>query len=167
MSKILGIDLGTTNSCMAVMDAGEPLVLENSSQMKQGDPVYALSDSGGDSPSNIFKDGKLLAVNALESNRIIFHVGLSSAPKESGGPVFNNQGRVIGMLFARKDIQNIFRRMKPVPENTSFAIKSSYLQQTLDKVSKTGEKKIGLPNDSLSALTGAVRNGTVTIEVSP
>ena len=30
MSKILGIDLGTTNSCMAVMEAGEPSVLENS-----------------------------------------------------------------------------------------------------------------------------------------
>src|ERR1039458_2285404 len=30
MAKVLGIDLGTTNSCMAVMDGGEPLVLENS-----------------------------------------------------------------------------------------------------------------------------------------
>jgi len=29
MGKVLGIDLGTTNSCMAVMDGGEPLVLEN------------------------------------------------------------------------------------------------------------------------------------------
>ena len=28
MSKILGIDLGTTNSCMAVIEAGEPKVLE-------------------------------------------------------------------------------------------------------------------------------------------
>ena len=30
MSKILGIDLGTTNSCMAVMEGGEPVVLEYS-----------------------------------------------------------------------------------------------------------------------------------------
>ena len=29
MSYILGIDLGTTNSCMAVMQAGKPEVLEN------------------------------------------------------------------------------------------------------------------------------------------
>nr|MDH4410931.1 Hsp70 family protein [Verrucomicrobiales bacterium] len=29
MSKILGIDLGTTNSCMAVMEGGQPVVLEN------------------------------------------------------------------------------------------------------------------------------------------
>ncbi|MGY8690661.1 MAG: Hsp70 family protein, partial [Verrucomicrobiales bacterium] len=30
MGKILGIDLGTTNSCMAIMEGGEPSVLENS-----------------------------------------------------------------------------------------------------------------------------------------
>lgn len=30
MVKVLGIDLGTTNSCMAVMESGEPVVLENS-----------------------------------------------------------------------------------------------------------------------------------------
>ncbi|MEZ0274142.1 MAG: Hsp70 family protein, partial [Roseimicrobium sp.] len=30
MSKILGIDLGTTNSCMAVLEGSEPQVLENS-----------------------------------------------------------------------------------------------------------------------------------------
>jgi molecular chaperone DnaK (HSP70) len=30
MAKVLGIDLGTTNSCMAVIDGGEPAVLDNS-----------------------------------------------------------------------------------------------------------------------------------------
>ena len=30
MAKVLGIDLGTTNSCMSVMEAGDPAVIENS-----------------------------------------------------------------------------------------------------------------------------------------
>ena len=30
MPKTLGIDLGTTNSCLAVMEGGEPVVIENS-----------------------------------------------------------------------------------------------------------------------------------------
>jgi molecular chaperone DnaK len=46
MSKILGIDLGTTNSCMAVMEGGEPVVLENSEGARTTPSVVAFSKSG-------------------------------------------------------------------------------------------------------------------------
>ena len=46
MAKVLGIDLGTTNSCMAVMDSGEPLVLENSEGKRTTPSVVAFTNSG-------------------------------------------------------------------------------------------------------------------------
>jgi molecular chaperone DnaK len=46
MSKVLGIDLGTTNSCMCVMDGGDPLVLENSEGKRTTPSVVAFSKSG-------------------------------------------------------------------------------------------------------------------------
>ncbi len=46
MSKVLGIDLGTTNSCMAVMDSSEPLVLENSEGKRTTPSVVAFTKSG-------------------------------------------------------------------------------------------------------------------------
>ena len=46
MAKVLGIDLGTTNSCMAVMEAGEPLVLENSEGKRTTPSVVAFSKTG-------------------------------------------------------------------------------------------------------------------------
>jgi molecular chaperone DnaK len=46
MAKVLGIDLGTTNSCMAVMDAGDPLVLENSEGKRTTPSVVAFTKSG-------------------------------------------------------------------------------------------------------------------------
>ncbi|MDH4374179.1 MAG: molecular chaperone DnaK [Verrucomicrobiota bacterium] len=46
MSKILGIDLGTTNSCMAVLDAGKPMVLENSEGARTTPSVVAFTKSG-------------------------------------------------------------------------------------------------------------------------
>jgi S1-C subfamily serine protease len=145
----------------------EPLFLGNSSRMKQGDPVFALNNPGGNSKPADPKEGSLLALNALENNQVIFHVGLSTSPTESGGPLFNNEGEVVGMQFTRKDIQRIFRRMKPVPANTSFAIKSSYLKQTLEKVSRAGGKTTPPSSDSLSVLTEALRLGRVTVEISP
>ncbi|MBT7734305.1 MAG: Hsp70 family protein, partial [Verrucomicrobia bacterium] len=42
MGKVLGIDLGTTNSCMSVMDGGEPLVLENSEGRRTTPSVVAF-----------------------------------------------------------------------------------------------------------------------------
>ncbi len=46
MSKVLGIDLGTTNSCMAVMEGGEPVVLENSEGKRTTPSVVAFTKSG-------------------------------------------------------------------------------------------------------------------------
>jgi molecular chaperone DnaK len=46
MSKILGIDLGTTNSCMAVMEGGESVVLENSEGARTTPSVVAFAKSG-------------------------------------------------------------------------------------------------------------------------
>lgn len=46
MAKILGIDLGTTNSCMAVMDGGEAVVLENSEGARTTPSVVAFTKTG-------------------------------------------------------------------------------------------------------------------------
>src|SRR2546426_7415730 len=46
MAKVLGIDLGTTNSCMAIMEGGEPVVLENSEGRRTTPSVVAFSKSG-------------------------------------------------------------------------------------------------------------------------
>ena len=43
MSKILGIDLGTTNSAMAIVEGGEPRIVENAEGARTTPSVVALS----------------------------------------------------------------------------------------------------------------------------
>ena len=85
MSKILGIDLGTTNSCMAVIETGEPKVLEN-------------SEGGRTTPS-------VVAINPKTDER---YVGLTARRQAVTNPentVFSVK-RFMGMSFNDKVIKN-------------------------------------------------------------
>ncbi|MCZ7618514.1 MAG: molecular chaperone DnaK [Myxococcota bacterium] len=46
MSRVIGIDLGTTNSCVAVVDNGQPVVIPNTGGYKTTPSMFALADDG-------------------------------------------------------------------------------------------------------------------------
>src|SRR6202171_6552568 len=90
MAKVIGIDLGTTNSVVAVMEAGEPTVLENSEGSRLTPSVVAITKSG---------------------ERLVGQVARRQAITNPENTVFSIK-RLMGRKFDDPEVQ---RTMKSVP----------------------------------------------------
>ena len=72
MSKIIGIDLGTTNSCVSVLEAGEPKVIPN-------------PEGGRTTPSVVaFKNGERIVGDAAKRQAITNPNTISSIKRKMG-----------------------------------------------------------------------------------
>jgi len=69
MAKVLGIDLGTTNSCMSVMEGGEPVVIPNAEGTRTTPSVVAFAKNGERPPAMRPADDPHDRSNAFRSTR--------------------------------------------------------------------------------------------------
>ncbi len=83
MSRVIGIDLGTTNSCVAVVDNGQPAVIPNTGGYKTTPSMFAIS-----------QDGK----------RLVGHLAKRQAITNSKGTIFAAK-RLIGRRFDSAEVQ--------------------------------------------------------------
>ena len=130
MSKIIGIDLGTTNSCVAVMEGGNPTVIQN-------------SEGGRTTPSVVAFTG--------EGERLVGQTAKRQAVTNPENTIFSSK-RFVGRKFSEisKEIKDIpFKVSKGKKGEAVFSAASKEYSppeiaaMVLQKIKKTAEEYLG------------------------
>ena len=104
--------------------------------------------------------GIVSSLSGFQNNFSNMQIDAAIQPGNSGGPVIDFQGNVVGVAVAKLDLIKFVEIFKSVPENTNFAIKSSVLINFLNSngliTKKESEKKI-----SRSELSETITKGTL------
>lgn len=131
MSKILGIDLGTTNSCMAIMEGGKPQVLENKEGSRTMPSMVAVKSDG---------------------ERVVGTVAKRQAVTNPENTIFSVK-RLIGRKYSDKEIQEDLKLLpyKIVESGDGIKVKMGDKEHTpqeisamiLQKMKQDAEDKLG------------------------
>jgi molecular chaperone DnaK len=89
MSKVIGIDLGTTNSCVAIMSGGDPVVIPNAEGSRITPSIVAITDKG---------------------ERLVGQIAKRQAITNPENTIFSIK-RLIGRKFKAKEVQEAMKRL--------------------------------------------------------
>jgi len=95
------------------------------------DEIYVAGYPFGKMVSSSVKvtKGVVSALTGIGNNYSNIQIDAALQPGNSGGPIINNKGNVVGVAVAKLDYKAIIKDFGAIPEGTNFGIKSSTVQQ--------------------------------------
>jgi hypothetical protein len=118
--------------------------------------IYVAGFPFGDYYSSSVKvtKGIVSALSGMGNNFSNFQIDAALQPGNSGGPVIDEKGNLIGVAVAKLDQSATFDDFGTLPENTNFAIKTGVIKNILDaaKIKPRQANKKNLSRDKLATL---------------
>ncbi|MGB1217090.1 MAG: molecular chaperone DnaK, partial [Saprospiraceae bacterium] len=127
MSKIIGIDLGTTNSCVAVMEGNEPVVIPNEEGRRTTPSIVAFVDGGerkvGDSAKRQAITNPTKTINSIKRYMGVRHSEMATEISRSSYKVVKGDNDTVrvdidGRLYTAQEISAmVLQKMKKTAED--------------------------------------------------
>ena len=130
------------------------------------DEVYVAGYPFGKSVSSSIKvtKGVISSLSGLKDNYSNIQIDAALQPGNSGGPIINNEGNVIGVAVAKLDFKQTIKAYGAIPENINFGVKSSVLYSFTKanniQIDNLKKEKI----TTKKQLAEKIQNGTVYLD---
>ena len=110
------------------------LSVSSSKQTNKGDDVFTIgfpvsSLLGAEAK---YTEGAISSLTGLQNEPIAYQITVPIQPGNSGGPLINDTGQVVGVITSTAAAMNFFRTTGSLPQNVNWAVKSDYLLPLLE-----------------------------------
>jgi S1-C subfamily serine protease len=107
--------------------AGPPLAFRRDMNIRRGEGVvtYGFPLAGLLSSGPTLTTGEVSALAGLSDNERQYQISAPVQPGNSGGPLLDMGGNVVGVIVSKLNAQRIAQRTGDIPQNVNFAVKGS------------------------------------------
>ena len=106
-----------------------PYPISPSNNVKQGNKVFTLGFPLGNllGQTSKLSDGIINSLYGIQDDPRLMQISNPIQPGNSGGPLFNASGEIIGIVVATLNARYFYENADIIPQNVNFAVKSDYL----------------------------------------
>ena len=148
-------------------DPGPALPFRQNAALRRGEAVvtYGFPLSGMLSSGPALTTGEVNALSGVEDNATLFQISAPVQPGNSGGPLLDRHGHVVGVVVSKLNAQRVAQTTGDIPQNVNFAIKGAEVQSFLREVGTPPRLAESRGADRSAAEVGeAVHRSTVLIQ---
>jgi glutamate/aspartate transport system substrate-binding protein len=145
VAEVVRIDRANDLALIAVPGSNTDYIpIQSSTLIRRGERVYTMGfpriDVQGLEPK--LTDGVISSLSGLADQPSAFQISNPIQPGNSGGPLFTDEGRVVGIVVSTLNAGRMLANTGSIPQNVNYAVKSNYL---LELVASVGSLR--LPNE--------------------
>lgn len=163
-AEILATDPRTDSALLLVTVKGEPLALGDSKVVKVGQEVFTVgfpnADVQGITPK--YTKGEISALAGAEDDPHYFQVSVPAQSGNSGGPLVDASGRVIGVIGKQLDAATMMAAGRSAPQNVNYVLKADELAPLIAAVPGSAKKLVAPDSDTMGRTT-AIRRAEAAV----
>jgi YVTN family beta-propeller protein len=152
ITKIASVRIKDTKNDIVILDLKDfmypeltsrpiPFVFAHIQSVKVGQEVFTLGFPLGDimGSKSRLSTGIINSQFGIQDDPRLFQISNPIQPGNSGGPLFNIKGELVGVVVASLNVKYLYEKIGIIPQNVNFALKVNYLHNLVSMIPESSE----------------------------